>query len=55
MPQLNPSPWFVILIFSWLIFAAIVPPKILAYLFPNEPSLQSTSKSNKQPWGWPWH
>nr|YP_009231721.1 ATP synthase F0 subunit 8 [Embiotoca jacksoni]AMA06615.1 ATP synthase F0 subunit 8 [Embiotoca jacksoni] len=54
MPQLNPTPWLVILIFSWVIFSAIIPSKILAYIFPNDPSSQSTKKS-KQPWGWPWH
>nr|YP_001054793.1 ATP synthase F0 subunit 8 [Cymatogaster aggregata]BAF46822.1 ATPase subunit 8 [Cymatogaster aggregata] len=55
MPQLNPTPWFVILAFSWLIFAAVIPPKILANIFPNEPSAQSTEKSKTEPWNWPWH
>nr|YP_010700695.1 ATP synthase F0 subunit 8 [Brachyistius frenatus]QUJ18215.1 ATP synthase protein 8 [Brachyistius frenatus]WCI18986.1 ATP synthase F0 subunit 8 [Brachyistius frenatus]WMI35746.1 ATP synthase F0 subunit 8 [Brachyistius frenatus] len=55
MPQLNPSPWFVILIFSWVIFSAIIPPKILAHLFQNDPSSQSAKKSGAKSWGWPWH
>nr|YP_009681734.1 ATP synthase F0 subunit 8 [Sicyopterus parvei]QDP13427.1 ATP synthase F0 subunit 8 [Sicyopterus parvei]QDP13440.1 ATP synthase F0 subunit 8 [Sicyopterus parvei] len=29
MPQLNPAPWFAILVFSWLVFLTIVVPKFL--------------------------
>nr|WNH20052.1 ATP synthase F0 subunit 8 [Thalassoma trilobatum]WNH20897.1 ATP synthase F0 subunit 8 [Thalassoma purpureum] len=55
MPQLNPSPWFGILMFSWFIFLTLIPPKVLAHTFPNEPTSQSTETSPSAPWTWPWH
>nr|BDB39379.1 ATPase subunit 8 [Tridentiger kuroiwae]BDB39392.1 ATPase subunit 8 [Tridentiger kuroiwae] len=54
MPQLNPSPWFIILVFSWLVFLTIVVPKTLNHTFPNEPTLQSTQTLKTNPWHWPW-
>nr|WMN14138.1 ATP synthase F0 subunit 8 [Diplophos taenia]BBG74400.1 ATPase subunits 8 [Diplophos taenia] len=54
MPQLNPSPWFAILLFSWLVFLIILPPKVLAHTFPGEPTL-GTEKTKTEPWNWPWH
>nr|BAK23151.1 ATPase subunit 8 [Danionella mirifica] len=29
MPQLNPSPWFVISLWSWLVLLTVLPMKIL--------------------------
>nr|YP_009262839.1 ATP synthase F0 subunit 8 [Channa micropeltes]ANI87518.1 ATP synthase F0 subunit 8 [Channa micropeltes] len=55
MPQLNPAPWFAILVFSWLIFLTVIPQKVLAYTFPNEPTPQSTETHKTEPWNWPWH
>nr|YP_007026203.1 ATP synthase F0 subunit 8 [Neosalanx taihuensis]YP_009121437.1 ATP synthase F0 subunit 8 [Neosalanx tangkahkeii]AFU89132.1 ATP synthase F0 subunit 8 [Neosalanx taihuensis]AJF41796.1 ATP synthase F0 subunit 8 [Neosalanx tangkahkeii]AZM32458.1 ATP synthase F0 subunit 8 [Neosalanx taihuensis] len=55
MPQLNPAPWFAILMFSWLVFLTVIPPKILGHIFPNEPTIQSAKKANPEPWNWPWH
>nr|QGZ08753.1 ATP synthase F0 subunit 8 [Chaenophryne sp. CLS4E] len=54
MPQLNPTPWFAILLFSWLVFLTILPPKVLAHTFPNEPNPETTKTSKAQPWTWPW-
>nr|YP_010956540.1 ATP synthase F0 subunit 8 [Equetus lanceolatus]WMY89633.1 ATP synthase F0 subunit 8 [Equetus lanceolatus] len=54
MPQLNPSPWLTIMIFSWLTFLIILPPKIMAHTFPNEAAPQSTEKSSTTAWNWPW-
>nr|YP_006073324.1 ATP synthase F0 subunit 8 [Argyrosomus japonicus]YP_009112217.1 ATP synthase F0 subunit 8 [Argyrosomus amoyensis]YP_009245074.1 ATP synthase F0 subunit 8 [Nibea miichthioides]YP_010949764.1 ATP synthase F0 subunit 8 [Totoaba macdonaldi]AFG17328.1 ATP synthase F0 subunit 8 [Argyrosomus japonicus]AIY56543.1 ATP synthase F0 subunit 8 [Argyrosomus amoyensis]ALC75042.1 ATP synthase F0 subunit 8 [Argyrosomus japonicus]AMR73877.1 ATP synthase F0 subunit 8 [Nibea miichthioides]WMI35603.1 ATP syn len=54
MPQLNPSPWLAIMVFSWLTFLIIIPPKIMAHIFPNEPTPQSTEKSKTETWNWPW-
>nr|AAR13570.1 ATPase 8 [Synbranchus marmoratus] len=54
MPQLNPSPWFMILIFSWLIFLILLPSKITAHTFPNEPQLKTSSQIKTEPWNWPW-
>nr|BAI77213.1 ATPase subunit 8 [Bertella idiomorpha] len=55
MPQLNPEPWFTILVFSWLIFLTILPPKVLAHTFPNEPDPRATETSKAQHWAWSWH
>nr|YP_009685690.1 ATP synthase F0 subunit 8 [Epiplatys guineensis]QDU24376.1 ATP synthase F0 subunit 8 [Epiplatys guineensis] len=54
MPQLNPEPWFLILVFSWAIFLTLIPPKIVAHYVPNEPSSQSTSWKKMGLWNWPW-
>nr|YP_001491361.1 ATP synthase F0 subunit 8 [Trixiphichthys weberi]BAF51885.1 ATPase subunit 8 [Trixiphichthys weberi] len=54
MPQLNPAPWFAILVFSWLVFLTIFPPKVLSHTYPNEPSPQSTDTTKTDTWTWPW-
>nr|BBU26128.1 ATPase subunit 8 [Neoclinus bryope] len=54
MPQLNPAPWFAILVFTWLIFLVVIPPKVLAHISPNEPIPLSSEKTNTSPWNWPW-
>uniref|UniRef100_I2CM72 ATP synthase complex subunit 8 n=2 Tax=Triportheus TaxID=42553 RepID=I2CM72_9TELE len=55
MPQLNPAPWFAILIFSWLVFLTIIPSKVLKHTFNNEPKALSTAKPKTEPWNWPWY
>nr|BAI77252.1 ATPase subunit 8 [Centrophryne spinulosa] len=55
MPQLNPTPWLSILMFSWLVFLALLPPKVLAHTFPNELSPKTTETPKAHPWIWPWH
>nr|AEL32707.1 ATPase8 [Prochilodus lineatus]AEL32715.1 ATPase8 [Prochilodus lineatus] len=55
MPQLNPAPWFAILVFSWLVFLTIIPSKVLKHPFTNEPTALSTEKPKTEPWNWPWH
>nr|QFZ99231.1 ATP synthase F0 subunit 8 [Eleginus gracilis] len=55
MPQLNPAPWFMIFMFTWAIFLTILPPKVTAHTFPNEPSPQSMTTPKTSPWNWPWH
>nr|YP_009020913.1 ATP synthase F0 subunit 8 [Huso dauricus]YP_009179440.1 ATP synthase F0 subunit 8 [Acipenser medirostris]YP_009298510.1 ATP synthase F0 subunit 8 [Acipenser mikadoi]YP_009370165.1 ATP synthase F0 subunit 8 [Huso dauricus x Acipenser schrenckii]AHM23839.1 ATP synthase F0 subunit 8 [Huso dauricus]AJG02645.1 ATP synthase F0 subunit 8 [Acipenser medirostris]AON77847.1 ATPase subunit 8 [Acipenser mikadoi]ARO35235.1 ATP synthase F0 subunit 8 [Huso dauricus x Acipenser schrenckii]QUG09776.1 ATP len=54
MPQLNPNPWFMILIFSWLIFLIVLPPKVLGHTFTNEPTHKNAEKIKPEPWTWPW-
>nr|AYC65814.1 ATP synthase F0 subunit 8 [Betadevario ramachandrani] len=54
MPQLNPNPWFAILIFSWLIFLAIIPTKIMNHIQPNDPALTTTKTQKNNSWNWPW-
>nr|WNH22756.1 ATP synthase F0 subunit 8 [Dactylopterus volitans]BBQ09568.1 ATPase subunit 8 [Dactylopterus volitans] len=54
MPQLNPSPWFAILIFSWLIFLTVIPPKLLSHTFLNEPTALGALTHESESWNWPW-
>nr|YP_010701771.1 ATP synthase F0 subunit 8 [Malacosteus niger]WCK11525.1 ATP synthase F0 subunit 8 [Malacosteus niger] len=54
MPQLNPAPWLAIFTFSWLIFLVLIPPKVLAQSFLNEPVVE-TKHTKTNPWNWPWH
>nr|BAK64130.1 ATPase subunit 8 [Protanguilla palau] len=55
MPQLIPTPWFYILVFSWMVFTAILPTKVMAHKFNNEPNPQTTEKPLPLPWNWSWH
>nr|YP_003345402.1 ATP synthase F0 subunit 8 [Ariosoma shiroanago]BAI53410.1 ATPase subunit 8 [Ariosoma shiroanago] len=55
MPQLNPAPWFVIMVFSWIVFLTILPTKVLAHHFINNPNPKTTKKPKKEPWNWTWH
>ncbi|NP_943608.1 ATP synthase F0 subunit 8 (mitochondrion) [Erpetoichthys calabaricus] len=55
MPQLNPDPWFVILIFTWTVFLTILPNKITFYKIPNEPLNSDPLGSNMDTWSWPWY
>uniref|UniRef100_A0A6B9INW9 ATP synthase complex subunit 8 n=2 Tax=Sternopygus TaxID=36697 RepID=A0A6B9INW9_9TELE len=55
MPQLNPTPWFAILVFSWLIFLTVLPQKVLKHTFTNEPTALSAEKPKTESWNWPWH
>nr|YP_010956566.1 ATP synthase F0 subunit 8 [Synodus poeyi]WMY89659.1 ATP synthase F0 subunit 8 [Synodus poeyi] len=54
MPQLNPAPWFSILVFSWLVFLVLIPPKIISHSFPQEPLARTTDTMKSHPWTWPW-
>nr|AMD83860.1 ATPase subunit 8 [Schizolecis guntheri] len=55
MPQLNPAPWFAILMFSWLVFLTLVPNKVLNHTFTNELMPSSLQKLESGTWNWPWH
>nr|WNH24074.1 ATP synthase F0 subunit 8 [Scopelarchus michaelsarsi]WNH24217.1 ATP synthase F0 subunit 8 [Scopelarchus analis]WNH24372.1 ATP synthase F0 subunit 8 [Scopelarchus stephensi]WNH37669.1 ATP synthase F0 subunit 8 [Scopelarchus guentheri]BAR45762.1 adenosine triphosphatase subunit 8 [Scopelarchus sp. ausc01] len=55
MPQLNPSPWFAILVFSWMVFLIVIPPKVVNHVFPYDPAAQSVEKPVHAPWHWPWY
>nr|YP_010959164.1 ATP synthase F0 subunit 8 [Urolophus aurantiacus]WND64991.1 ATP synthase F0 subunit 8 [Urolophus aurantiacus] len=54
MPQLNPSPWFLIFLFTWLFFLATMPTKVVHHLFNNPPTTKNIQKSKPTPWNWPW-
>nr|AGN71345.1 ATP synthase F0 subunit 8 [Mannophryne trinitatis] len=53
MPQLDPSPWFLILLSSWSIFLIFSAIKISKYTHLNDP-LNLTFKNPNKSWSWPW-
>nr|YP_010892857.1 ATP synthase F0 subunit 8 [Neosilurus hyrtlii]WJQ22574.1 ATP synthase F0 subunit 8 [Neosilurus hyrtlii] len=55
MPQLNPSPWLAILLFSWLVFLTVIPNKVLKHSFTNETTTLNAKKPTLHTWNWPWH
>nr|BAU45810.1 ATPase subunit 8 [Acanthocobitis sp. CBM-ZF-12678] len=54
MPQLNPAPWFAILVFSWLVFLTIIPTKVMNHISPNDPAILDSKKHKTESWDWPW-
>nr|YP_009991782.1 ATP synthase F0 subunit 8 [Pelecanoides urinatrix]QNN84617.1 ATP synthase F0 subunit 8 [Pelecanoides urinatrix] len=54
MPQLNPNPWFLIMLTSWLTFSMIFQPKLLSFISSNSPSNKTTFITKMSPWTWPW-
>nr|YP_009944861.1 ATP synthase F0 subunit 8 [Xiphorhynchus elegans]QOD97139.1 ATP synthase F0 subunit 8 [Xiphorhynchus elegans] len=54
MPQLNPNPWFFIMLMSWLTFSFILQPKLLTFISTNLPSDKTTTTPKTSPWNWPW-
>nr|YP_008593721.1 ATP synthase F0 subunit 8 [Epinnula magistralis]BAN83741.1 ATPase subunit 8 [Epinnula magistralis] len=55
MPQLNPGPWFAIMLFTWLMLLISIPTKILSRIFTNKLNSQDSEKPKGMPWTWPWH
>nr|QIA97275.1 ATPase 8 [Peucaea carpalis]QIA97276.1 ATPase 8 [Peucaea carpalis] len=54
MPQLNPNPWFFIMISTWLTFSLIIQPKILSFVTANPISSKPPTVPSTTPWTWPW-
>nr|YP_009535766.1 ATP synthase F0 subunit 8 [Atlantisia rogersi]AYK28845.1 ATP synthase subunit 8 [Atlantisia rogersi]QNN84955.1 ATP synthase F0 subunit 8 [Atlantisia rogersi] len=54
MPQLNPHPWFYIMITSWLTLSLIIQPKILSFLPTNQIHDKPYMNNKTHPWTWPW-
>nr|ABC58127.1 ATPase subunit 8 [Zosterops borbonicus borbonicus]QFG71069.1 ATP synthase F0 subunit 8 [Zosterops borbonicus] len=54
MPQLNPNPWFFIMLSSWLTYSLIIQPKLLTFVTSNPPSNKTMTTTNTTPWTWPW-
>nr|YP_010933587.1 ATP synthase F0 subunit 8 [Ptychadena nuerensis]WKT09030.1 ATP synthase F0 subunit 8 [Ptychadena nuerensis] len=53
MPQLYPSPWLYIFVFSWIILLLMSPKKIMSHAYPNDPS-PKYSKTLNSSWPWLW-
>nr|YP_009502401.1 ATP synthase F0 subunit 8 [Anthracoceros coronatus]AWV63564.1 ATP synthase F0 subunit 8 [Anthracoceros coronatus] len=54
MPQLNPNPWFLIMLASWLTYSLIIQPKLLTFLTTNPPTSKMITPTKPLPWPWPW-
>nr|WDE79636.1 ATP synthase subunit 8 [Picoides villosus]WDE79637.1 ATP synthase subunit 8 [Picoides villosus]WDE79638.1 ATP synthase subunit 8 [Picoides villosus]WDE79639.1 ATP synthase subunit 8 [Picoides villosus]WDE79640.1 ATP synthase subunit 8 [Picoides villosus] len=54
MPQLNPNPWFFIMLLSWLTFSLIIQPKLLSFTHINSPTNKIQTPMETSPWPWPW-
>nr|ABA39013.1 ATP synthase F0 subunit 8 [Parabuteo leucorrhous]ADA58087.1 ATP synthase F0 subunit 8 [Parabuteo leucorrhous]ADA58091.1 ATP synthase F0 subunit 8 [Parabuteo leucorrhous] len=54
MPQLNPTPWFPIMMLSWLTFTLIIQPKLLSFIPTNTPSTMPNTTIHTPSWNWPW-
>nr|YP_010691201.1 ATP synthase F0 subunit 8 [Stercorarius skua]WBU93302.1 ATP synthase F0 subunit 8 [Stercorarius pomarinus]ABD58887.1 ATP synthase F0 subunit 8 [Stercorarius skua]WBU93328.1 ATP synthase F0 subunit 8 [Stercorarius skua]WBU93406.1 ATP synthase F0 subunit 8 [Stercorarius skua]WBU93419.1 ATP synthase F0 subunit 8 [Stercorarius pomarinus] len=56
MPQLNPNPWFLIMLAAWLIFTLTIQPKLLSFTSTNLPSNSNKTPMTTKitPWTWPW-
>nr|YP_008757733.1 ATP synthase F0 subunit 8 [Arborophila ardens]AGG10932.1 ATPase subunit 8 [Arborophila ardens]AIH00095.1 ATP synthase F0 subunit 8 [Arborophila ardens]QLA48768.1 ATPase subunit 8 [Arborophila ardens] len=53
MPQLNPSPWFSIMLLTWFTFSLLIQPKLLSFTTTNTP-LNMSTPTKPTPWTWPW-
>nr|QLA48805.1 ATPase subunit 8 [Arborophila cambodiana] len=53
MPQLNPNPWFSIMLLTWFTFSLLIQPKLLSFTTTNAPSNKNTP-TKPTPWTWPW-
>nr|QNS38358.1 ATP synthase F0 subunit 8 [Tricholaema leucomelas] len=54
MPQLNPNPWFSVMLMSWLTFSLLIQPKLLKFTSTGTPSNKTMSITKTSPWSWPW-
>nr|YP_009566696.1 ATP synthase F0 subunit 8 [Artamus cinereus]QBB11057.1 ATP synthase F0 subunit 8 [Artamus cinereus] len=54
MPQLNPNPWFFIMLTSWLTYSMIIQPKLLSFISMNPPSSKTPMTTSTTSWTWPW-
>nr|YP_025953.1 ATP synthase F0 subunit 8 [Strigops habroptila]AAP47797.1 ATPase subunit 8 [Strigops habroptila]USH57934.1 ATP synthase F0 subunit 8 [Strigops habroptila]USH57947.1 ATP synthase F0 subunit 8 [Strigops habroptila]USH57960.1 ATP synthase F0 subunit 8 [Strigops habroptila]USH57973.1 ATP synthase F0 subunit 8 [Strigops habroptila] len=54
MPQLNPNPWFFIMIMSWLTLSLIIQPKLLSFILTSPPINKTSTTTKTNPWAWPW-
>nr|ATE80988.1 ATP synthase F0 subunit 8 [Strix varia varia] len=54
MPQLNPNPWFSMMLTAWLVLSLIIQPKLLSFTSTNPPSHKTPAPIKTTPWTWPW-
>nr|WBU94813.1 ATP synthase F0 subunit 8 [Anguis cephallonica] len=54
MPQLNPNPWLLVLILSWVTLTTLFLTKTQNARFHNPPTQCQTNKQETNTWLWPW-
>nr|AKJ76829.1 ATP synthase F0 subunit 8 [Gambelia wislizenii] len=54
MPQLNPSPWFLVMLLTWTILMFIMLNKTLNLKYLNTPMQKESEMLTPAPWTWPW-
>nr|YP_010485991.1 ATP synthase F0 subunit 8 [Tropidophorus hainanus]UVW82163.1 ATP synthase F0 subunit 8 [Tropidophorus hainanus] len=54
MPQLNPAPWFIILLLSWTTLLTMFKMKIMFLPPLNNPATPDQPALPPTPWDWPW-
>nr|QXU59934.1 ATP synthase F0 subunit 8 [Centrocercus urophasianus] len=54
MPQLNPNPWFTIMLLTWFTFSLLIQPKLLSFTSTSNPTNKTTAATKPSPWVWPW-
>nr|YP_842416.1 ATP synthase F0 subunit 8 [Pandion haliaetus]ABG37776.1 ATP synthase subunit 8 [Pandion haliaetus] len=54
MPQLNPNPWLLIMLMSWMTFTLIIQPKLLQLTQANTPTNKLVMTNTTPSWTWPW-
>nr|YP_010001006.1 ATP synthase F0 subunit 8 [Sapayoa aenigma]QOD96944.1 ATP synthase F0 subunit 8 [Sapayoa aenigma] len=54
MPQLNPYPWFFIMLTSWITYSTILQPKLLPFTLTNPPTTKPMATPKPSSWNWPW-
>nr|AET84093.1 ATPase 8 [Sceloporus slevini] len=55
MPQLNPSPWFLIMLLVWASLMIIFMNKTLSMLYLNPPTEATLETKHPTSWTWPWY
>nr|ADW93562.1 ATPase 8 [Brachymeles samarensis] len=54
MPQLNPSPWFFILLLSWMVVLTTFKTKVVTSTPHSLPTLPDLTTTHTTSWNWPW-
>nr|AET84003.1 ATPase 8 [Sceloporus slevini] len=55
MPQLNPSPWFLIMLLVWASLMVIFMNKTLSMSHPNHQTETTPETKPLTSWAWPWY
>nr|YP_009730916.1 ATP synthase F0 subunit 8 [Darevskia parvula]QBA55813.1 ATP synthase F0 subunit 8 [Darevskia parvula] len=52
MPQLNPNPWFLVFLLTWLTLIMLFTKTLNGNMYLSTP--HHSKQPNKYPWTWPW-